>query len=144
VKRMITLTALAPLALGYANAASTTKPAATKKPEPVEPEVVTGKMPEGFTPPEPKRSGGATKYPIDDLAAGAFFGVKNKTKRDMAGIVNRANTKYSTRATDPSTGKNKVLSTEREFYAVDVDQATANSLKGTDFEGSTVLVVRRK
>lgn len=145
MKRMITLTALAPLALGYANAASTAKPAAKPpKPEPVEPEVVTGTMPEGFTPPEPKRSGGATKYPIDDLATGAFFGVKNKTKRDMTGIVNRANTKYSTRAKDPSTGKNKVLSTEREFYAVDVDQATAKSLKGSDFEGSTVLVVRRK
>ncbi len=141
MKRTIALTAAAPLALGYANAPAS-KPAA--KPEPVEPEVVTGTMPEGFTPPEPKRSGGATKYPIDDLATGAFFGVKNKTKRDMAGIVNRANTKYSTRAKDPSTGKNKVLSTEREFYAVDVDQATAKSLKGTDFEGSTVLVVRRK
>ena len=115
------------------------------KTKPVEPEVVTGALLEGFTPPEPTRGGGGkAKYPTDDLEPGAFFGVKNKTKRDMAGPVNRANVKYSTRAKDPNTGKTKVLSTEREFYAVDVDKDTAKSLKGTAFEGSTVLVVRRK
>lgn len=121
------------------------KPAAAEKTvqKRTEPQVVTGKLPEGFTPPEPTRGGGATKYPIDSLEVGGAFGVKNKVKRDLAGVVNRANVKYSTRAKD-SAGKTKVIQTEREFYAIDVDAATAKSLAGTDLEGSSVLFVRRK
>jgi hypothetical protein len=139
MKRTVFVATAAPLAVGYATGAASPT---TKR---VEPQVAVGAVIDGFTPPEPQRSGGATpKYPFDDLMVGGYFGVKNKTKRDMAGPVTRANIKYSTRAKDPSTGKTKVLSTDREFYAVDVDAATTKTLKGTAFEGSTVLVVRRK
>ncbi len=127
------------------SAATTTTPATPTKPARVEPDVVAGALPEGFTVPEPTRGGGsASKYPIDSLEVGAVFGVKNKTKRDMATLIARANGKYSVRAVDPATGKNKVISTEREFYAVDVDANMAAALKGTAFEGATVLVKRHK
>lgn len=114
----------------------------TRKPTGPAPQIATGSLPEGFTPPEPARSG-KTVYPIDDLAPGAAFGVKNKTKRDLAGVVARANAKYRSTGKDAN-DKTVVLSTEREFYAVDVDAATAKSLKGSDLEGSTALVIRRK
>jgi len=123
---------------------SNTKPAAAPatRSKRIEPQVLTGKLPEGFTPPESRR-GGATKYPINSLEVGGAFGVKNKVKRDLAGVINRANVKYSTRAKDAA-GKTKVIETGREFYAIDVDAATAKTLTGTDLEGSSVLVVRRK
>ena len=122
--------------------AKTPKTTTKRGPNGPAPEIATGSLPEGFTPPEPARSG-KTVYPIDDLAVGGAFGVKNKTKRDLAGVVARANAKYRQTAKDAD-GKTKVLSTDREFYAVDVDAATAKSLKGSDLEGSTALVVRRK
>lgn len=127
-----------------------TKPAATKtttastKTTRTEPQIAVGALPDGFVIPEPVRGGGASKYPIDSLEVGGAFGVKNKTKRDLAALIARANAKYSQRAKDVATGKVKVLSTEREFFAVDVDAVMAESLKGTSFEGSTVLVTRRK
>ena len=113
----------------------------TRGPNGPAPEIATGTLPEGFTPPEPARSG-KTVYPIDDLAVGGAFGVKNKTKRDLAGVVARANAKYRTEGQNAA-GETVKL-TEREFYAIDVDADTAKSLKGSDLEGSTALVVRRK
>lgn len=134
----------APKASDTTDTASTPAPAAATKPKSAAaPQIVTGALPAGFTLPEPKRGGAAT-YPVDSLEVGGAFGVKNKTKRDMATIVMRANKKYRTEGVDPTTRKTKVISTEREFYAVDVDADTAASLVGTPFEGSTVLVVRSK
>lgn len=152
--KRLTLATYAVAALGYANppgktaAPKETTPTAPKEttpaaPKRIEPQVLTGKLPDNFTPPEPTRGGGATKYPINDLVVGGAIGVKNKTKRELVGVVNRANVKYSTRAKDAS-GKTKVVAVDREFYAVDVDADTAKSLVGTDFEGSTVLIIRRK
>lgn len=110
----------------------------------VEPVIAKGAMPEGFTPPaKSSGGGGAAKYPFADLNTGEFFGVKNKTKRQMASAVLNANDRYSVVAKDAK-GKKVRTNVEREFYAVDVDQPTAEKLKGTPFEGSTVLVVRSK
>lgn len=138
------LTTSAPLVLGYASGADK-KPAA-KKPaaERVEPEIATGELLEGFEPPAKTSGGfGKAKYPFADLAPGGYFGVKNKTKRQMASAVGNANDRYST-VTKNADGKKVRLNIEREFYAVDVDGATAEKLKGTAFEGSKVLIVRSK
>lgn len=119
--------------------AKTTKTTAAR----VEPDVVTGKLPEGFTPPAPSRGGGnASKYPFANLDVGGAFGVKNKTRRQMASPVNNAKKKYRNELTDPNGKVTKVQS--RDFYSVDVDAEMAKSLKGTEFEGSSVLVIRSK
>lgn len=109
----------------------------------VEPKVVTGALPEGFTPPAPSRGGGnASKYPFDSLDVGGAFGVKNKTRRQMASPLNNAKKKYRTELTAPD---GKVTKNQtRDFYSVDVDPVMAETLKGTAFEGSTVLIVRSK
>ena len=110
----------------------------------VEPQITTGALPEGFTPPaQPTRGGGnASKYPFDDLEVGGAFGVKNKTRRQMLGPVRSANLRFTSEAKDAE-GNVVNKTQDREFYAVDVDDSTAKALKGTPLEGSTVLVVRK-
>lgn len=134
-----------------ADAKNTTaaKPAATAsttadKSKTPEPKVVTGSLPTNFTlPPKPKAGGGASaKYPFDSLEPGGAFGVQNKTRRQLASAVNNANKKYRNEAKDVD-GKVVSKTQGREFYAVDVDDATAKALKGSPLEGSTVLVVRK-
>ena len=109
----------------------------------VEPKIVTGALPTGFTPPAPSRGGGNTsKYPFDSLEVGGAFGVKNKTRRQMMSPLNNAKKKYRTELTGAD-GK-VVKNQERDFYSVDVTPEIAETLKGSDFEGSSVLIVRSK
>lgn len=125
----------------------TTKPAAaattTKRVEAV---IVTGAAPTGFVvPPKPSRGrGSAPRYPFDDLArVGDFFGVKNKERRQLASPITNANKRFRN---ELKNADGSVASTvqEREFYAVDVDAAMAKQLKGSTYEGSSVLVIRSK
>ena len=115
-----------------------TKPKQTR----TAPDIATGEAPKGFTPPaKPAARGGGSKplYPFDELAnVGDFFGVKN-----MTGPIRSAQKRHTDEVKDAA---GEVVSTtvNREFYAVEVDDATAKKLKGTDFEGSSVLVVRSK
>lgn len=120
-----------------------TKPKQTR----TAPDIATGEAPKGFTPPaKPAARGGGSKplYPFDELAnVGDFFGVKNKSVRQMTGPIRSAQKRHTDEVKDAA---GEVVSTtvNREFYAVEVDDATAKKLKGTDFEGSSVLVVRSK
>lgn len=120
-----------------------TEKTATKRVEAV---IVIGAAPAGFAvPPKPSRGGtSAAKYPFDDLAnVGDFFGVKNKERRQLASPITNANKRFRN---ELKNADGTVASTvqEREFYAVDVDAAMAKALKGTAFEGSSVLVIRSK
>jgi hypothetical protein len=109
----------------------------------VEPIVATGDL-DITLPPKPTRAGnGKGKYPFDTLEVGKFFSVKNKTRRDLYTAVNNANKRY--RKELPATpGNPPQVIVEREFYAVDVDAATAEALKGSAHEGATVLIIRSK
>lgn len=98
---------------------------------------------EGFSPPTKPVRANAAKYPFDVLGVGEFFSVLNKNKRQMTSPVANANKKYRAEAKDASGAVVNVVQ-EREFYAVDVDAATADRLKGSAHEGATVLVVRSK
>lgn len=117
-------------------------PEAKNKAPRVEPIVAVGVI-EGFTPPpKPMRAGsGATKYPFDSLEIGQYFSVRNKTRRQMVGPVSNANKKYRSEAQD-ETGKVVSTTQEREFYVIEVDAATAKTLKGTTHDGASVLIVR--
>lgn len=95
-------------------------------------------------PPKPTRSGGGkAKYPFADLEVGAYFAVKNKTRREMVGPVSNANKRYRSELKNEA---GAVVNTvqDREFYVTDVDAETAKAFKGTELEGSTVLVIRSK
>lgn len=118
--------------------------------------------------PERKRTsrGSATIYPFDQLTeVGQFFGVKNKDFRGMTSVVSNQNKKYKTELRDtagaiqyetkkltdasgavtevPDASKPKMTFT-RKFEARNVDATIADMLKGTDAEGSKVLIVRVK
>lgn len=118
----------------------TAAPAAATKIEPI---VATGDL-DIALPPKPSRSGtGKGKYPFADLAVNKFFSVKNKDRRSMASAIANANKRY--RKEIPATPGNAAqVIQEREFYAVDVDAATAEALKGSAHEGATVLIIRSK
>lgn len=107
-----------------------------------ETKIATGTI-EGFTPPPAPISPTRWKYPFDDLAIGEFFSVSGKTSRQMVTTVKRFNNKYLTEAKDAN-GNVVSSNQEREFYAVEVDEATAKKIKGTDHEGASVLIVRSK
>lgn len=134
----------AAVALGFAStppAAAAAKPATGDR---VEPKIITGALPSGFTLPEPTNRGGgsASKYGFDALETGQVFGVENKTLDQMRGPVNNANRKYRTEATATDGSKTKVQ--ERSFRAVAVTAEMAKSLKDTPFAKATVLVTRTK
>lgn len=138
---MTTKTPAAPKSAQTAAVAAT--PAA--KPARTAPIIVTGALPEGFTPPaKPTRGGGAGApvYPFDSLEVGGMFSVKNKNARGLVAPVSRANKRFRNelKGADGAT----TTAQEREFYAVDVDAATAAQLVGTPHEGATALVVRSK
>lgn len=123
-------------------AASTkAKPATAATPR-AKPVAITGSI-EGFVPPSKPVHANAAKYPFDSIGVGEFFSVQGKNKRQMTSSVANANKKYRAEAKDASGAVVNVVQ-EREFYAVDVDAATADRLKGTAHEGATVLVVRSK
>lgn len=126
------------------NATTAAKPATASTAEREAPKIATGTI-DGFTPPAQSRGGGASaRYPFDSLtAAGEYFSVGNKTKRQMAAPVARANKAHRTELKDAA-GNVQSRSQEREFYAVDVDADTAAKLVGTPHEGAKVLVVRSK
>ena len=117
-----------------------TKKTTAAKAEPV---VATGDL-DITLPPKPSRTGtGKGKYPFADLAVNKFFSVKNKDRRSMASAIANANKRY--RKELPATpGNPPQVIQEREFYAVDVDAATAEALKGSAHEGATVLIIRSK
>lgn len=122
-----------------ASKTKTAAPAATTKAEPV---IATGDL-DITLPPKPTRAGnGKGKYPFDALAVNKFFSVKNKDRRSMASAIANANKRYR-KELKGADGLTSVVQ-DREFYAVDVDAATAEALKGSPHEGATVLVIRSK
>ncbi len=93
--------------------------------------------------PTSRGGGQAPKYPFDTLDVGALFGVKNKTKRQMANSVSQANKKYRTEILGAE-GTAPIKNQTRHFIVTDVTDAIAAQIKGTELEGSTVLVKRDK
>lgn len=116
--------------------------------------------------PERKRvsAGSKTIYPFDSLTAvGQFFGVKNKDKRGMTSVVSNQNKKFKVPMTDAE-GKtvynmvtltaadgtksevpdanNPKMTFTKKFEVREVDAAVAEAIKGSEFEGSKVLIVR--
>ena len=117
--------------------------------------------------PERKRAsaGSKTIYPFDSLTAvGQFFGVKNKDKRGMTSVVSNQNKKFKVPLKDsngnivynmvPLKGadgqvqgevpdaNNPKMTFTKKFEVREVDAAVAEAIKGTEFEGSKVLIVR--
>lgn len=154
MKKLIALTA-STAALGYAKeptqakmpeagtAAATPAPAAAK-PAKVAPEV-TGVSAISITLPDTGRRGGQqSAYPFDSLEVGQFFGVKNKTKEEMASALTNANRKGKQEVTDPSTGAVQKITT-RHFVSFDVTPEIAKQIEGdAALAGSKVLVQRDK
>lgn len=113
--------------------------------------------------PERTKRGSGPKYPFESLTVGTAFGLKNKVAKDMASVISAANRRYTTNATDengniqyhtkelttaegvkmnvPDNTKPKKVPT-RHFFALDVDKEMAAKLKGTELEGSKVLISR--
>ena len=119
-----------------------TKPAAAAAPK-TEATVNIGDI-DIALPPKPTRAGtGKGKYPFADLAVNKFFSVTGKDRRGMATAIANANKRY--RKEIPAVGDTPAqVIQDREFYAVDVDAATAEALKGSAHEGATVLIIRSK
>jgi hypothetical protein len=136
-----------------------TKPAATR----VEP-ILTAV---GSTIPMPARNkarGSKSIYPFDSLAAvGNYFGVKNRSAKQLSSILSNANRKALVNKTDETgavvfktkelagpDGPTTVPTTEPEkvagkhFYAVDVigGKVGDTPVKGTDLEGCMAVVFR--
>ena len=89
-----------------------------------------------------KRGGGQpSKFPFDTLEEGAMFGVKGKTKRQIANAVSAANKRYRNELKDDSGAVVNTIQT-RKFVATDVTDEIAPKLVGTALEGATVLVKR--
>lgn len=109
--------------------------------------------------------GSTSVYPFDTLtAAGSYFGLKNKTAAQLQSIIGNVNRKhlvpkknaeghvvYKTKELTDAEGKkigdvpdteNPELIANKHFFAFDVDADYKKKLKGTEFEGATVLVFR--
>jgi hypothetical protein len=122
---------------------SKTKTTNSTKPAAAEPVVAAGTI-EITLPSKPTRSGGGkAKYPFDTLEVGQYFAVLNKTRREMTGPLASANKRYRSELKNEA-GQTVNTTQEREFYAADVDAATAAAFAGTPLEGATVLLIRSK
>lgn len=146
---------------GHANAAA---PAATAPKAPrVEP-VIAGAGGVKIEMPERRSNRGSVSlYPFDSLAVGTAFGVKNKKAADMSSIISNQNRKHLVPKKDeagnamfetktlagsdgsvtnvPDTTK-PITEPSKRFYAVDVNPDLKAKIKGTELEGSSVLVFR--
>lgn len=116
--------------------------------------------------PMPERTsnrGSKTNYPFGSLNVGQCFGVKNKTVKQLASILSNQNKKtvnklnpdgspvYKTvKHTNADGSTTEVPTTEIEqvakahFFAIDVTGDLVGKIKGTELEGSSVLVYRDK
>ena len=109
-----------------------TKPKTAPKPK--TPTVEVTAPVSGITMPEIVRTGKSI-YKFADLELGECFGVKGRTKRQMANSVGQFNRKY--KATDGTS--------LREFKAFDVDDTLRSQIKDKpDLAGADTLVFRIK
>lgn len=146
MKKILAITAAA-AATGYAGKpapeapkmpeAPVTPPAATK----VAP-VVTAVAALTLNLPTTRSGGQPSAYPFNSLEVGQFFGVKNKTKKDLSAAVTNANRKGKTEVTGDGGVKQTIVT--RHFVAFDVTPELAAQIADTDLAGSTVLVQRDK
>jgi hypothetical protein len=168
MKRINLLAAVSPAVMvAFANKGATPpapEPAAAATAKDREAPVLSGVL--SIALPERKRTstGSKTQYPFDSLTAvGQFFGVKNKEKRGMTSVVSSQNKKHKVQATDAD-GKplfnmsvltdaqgNKTevpnandpkMTFSKKFEVREVTPEIAEAIKGTDAEGSKVLIVR--
>lgn len=133
------------------------------KPKDATPIIVTGvaSLPQ---PERTNRRGNGSAFPFASLVAvGQCFGVKNRTAKSLSQIIstqNRKNTTdkrdengnvvYKTKKVKSAEGVETVMPSNepekvptKHFYAFDVTKEYAEQhLKGTDLEGSSVLVFR--
>lgn len=130
--------------------AKTTAKASTSTAATATATAVLGAGTAGISMPAIKRGGGQkSPYPWETLEVGQCFGVKGKTKREMSSAITNANRKGKEAKVDGegnavmNDGK-PVIVINRHFAAFDVDAKLTAEIKGTDLEGSTVLVFRDK
>lgn len=154
--------AISPIAFDNAPAPAPTPAAAKPRVEPQLTAVVSGiTMPTRTT-----KRGSTSVFPFDTLVnVGDAFGIKNRTAKSLSSIISNANKKAMVKKTDAAgavvfkmvelkdangvvvgqtaTNEPEMIPGKR-YAAFDVEKGSDlfKAIKGTDLEGSTVLVFR--